>query len=393
MPNINLKDGRKRDARVRAESVGERATVRYVDPAGNDVRLRKVLRATADYGYDVLKARHGGEDEHLAAALIADDTDIDFERIGMFLAGESRVFVNRAGDVVYHISETEIVRGPDGQEKERRPRKRPEPNTDSEIPVSWTGRLLKKDEALRRFMFSSKLQIVHVNGLTYDFLYGMAKELHEANSLMLLGAGASGKEPLIFTRNATPHRGFLEGRVQGETYVLLLHLSKMELKRPVEAEAPAAVVQPAAAVAVEAADARALAAPPSSERLPIAAKAETSSTAANSARPARRKPTVRDVVAATASQLELPSAAKPELAPVIEQAKAAKVEAKTRQTRNKRDRVTPTEGPAAQARADAAAGTGQTEVAGRTDGSAPKSAGKRPGTPKRQSRAKPAATP
>ena len=241
MPNINLRDGRNRDSLVRAESVGQHATVVYVDKAGAPVRLRKVLKATSEHSHTRLLAAAGGEPDRLAAALVAGDPDCDIERVGMFLADTSRVYVNERDEIVYRIVQVEIVRSPTGEEKERRPRRRPEPNTETEIPISWTGRLIKKEEAIRRFVLSSKLQIVHVNGLTYDFLYGMAKELAAARSLMLLGAGPSGKDPLIFSRNATPHRGFLEGRIDGDKYVLLLHLSKLELKAPVQALVVAAV--------------------------------------------------------------------------------------------------------------------------------------------------------
>jgi hypothetical protein len=78
----------------------------------------------------------------------------------------------------------------------------------------------------------SKIQVQHVNGLTYDFLYGIAKELEEKDSLMLVGAGPKSNQPLIFQRGGTPYRGFLEGRTQGEKYMLILHLSNMELKKP-----------------------------------------------------------------------------------------------------------------------------------------------------------------
>ncbi|MDZ4840716.1 MAG: hypothetical protein SH859_01030 [Hyphomicrobium aestuarii] len=337
MPNINLKDGRNRDARVRAESVGERATVRYVDQAGQDVRMKKVLRATAEHSYDRLKSAASGDDEALAANLVTADTDVDLERIGMFLTGASRVFVNRAGEIVTHITETEVVRAPSGEEKERRPRKRPEPNTDGDLPVSWTGRLIKKDEALRRFVFSSKLQIVHVNGLTYDFLYSMAKELHEAGSLMLLGAGKSGKDPLIFTRHATPHRGFLEGRTNGDTYVLLLHLSKMELKAPVAVEpvvaahaaATAAQIAPNAVPAAvtpimppvtEHPAAPPAIVPPAAEPVPLAATQAP-------AQSRSRRPTVRDITSATSAEPAIPANAKPEIAAVTEGAKTARARA------------------------------------------------------------------
>ncbi len=274
MPNINLKDRRNRDALVRAESLGQTSTVRYVDKDGAQPALRSVLKATSEHTVDKLLAASGGDEAKFAADLVARDGDVDIERIGMFLTDTSRVFVNSNGGIVYHIEQTEIVRNPFGVEKERRPRRQLAANTEGEYPISWTGRLIKKDDAVRRFVFSSKLQIVHVNGLTFDFLYAMAKELADADSLMLLGAGSNGKDPLVFRRGSTPYRGFLEGRIQGDKYVLLLHLSKLEMKRPAEAPVVAAVV----------AD-QAVAAPPRP-----------------TAEPVGRKPTVDEVLAATAEQ-------------------------------------------------------------------------------------------
>lgn len=58
----------------------------------------------------------------------------------------------------------------------------------------------------------------------------MAKELHEKDSLMFVGGGEKGNEPLIITSGGTPYRGFLEGRIQNNKYMLLLHLTNLELK-------------------------------------------------------------------------------------------------------------------------------------------------------------------
>jgi hypothetical protein len=253
MPSINLRDGRNRDAVVRAQSVTDYAEVAYVDQAGSKAQTRKVLKATAAMNHDRL-LKQAGDAEKLAQSLLASDADIDLERIGMFLTQPARVYVNAKDEIVYRIEQTEIVRTPSGEIKERRPLRRSEPNVDGDIPISLTGKLIAKADALRRFVFARKIQIVHVNGLTYDFLFSMAKELATANSLMLLGAGKSSKEPLVFQRGATPYRGFLEGRVNGDTYLLILHLSKMELKRPapimvaavVQETAAAAPIQPAA---------------------------------------------------------------------------------------------------------------------------------------------------
>ncbi len=230
MANINLTDPRKRDAVVKAESISPRSRVRYVGPKGGASYTRKVLKSTVDHDYDSLLEQAKDDPEKLAQLLIESDIDVDKEVFGRFLWNVSRVYINEDEEVTYRIQQNEIIYTPEGKLKERRQRERAEANVDSDIPLSWTGKKITKAEAIRRYVFSSKLQIVHINGLTYDFLYGMAKELAELDSLMLLGGGKSGKEPLVFRRGSTAYRGFLEGRIKDDSYILLLHLSNAELK-------------------------------------------------------------------------------------------------------------------------------------------------------------------
>jgi len=47
-------------------------------------------------------------------------------------------------------------------------------------------------------------QIQHVNGLTYDFLFDMAKKLAEADSMMLVGGGQKGIDPLVMANGGPP---------------------------------------------------------------------------------------------------------------------------------------------------------------------------------------------
>jgi hypothetical protein len=49
--------------------------------------------------------------------------------------------------------------------------------------------------------------------------------------MALVGSGAKGTSPLILQTNGTPYRGFLEGRVKDDAYLLVLHLSNLELKQ------------------------------------------------------------------------------------------------------------------------------------------------------------------
>ncbi|MBX2883399.1 MAG: hypothetical protein KTR32_25825 [Granulosicoccus sp.] len=231
MPNINLTDSRNRDAVVKAESVRIPEYTRYVGPKGQNARTRKILKSTVDHDLDALLEK-AGDPVAVGQALLDGDPEVDIERFGQFLWNVSRVYVNSEEEVVFRVEQNEIVRNPRGKKIKTRPRERAEANVDSEHPLRWTGKLINKADAIRQFVFVSKLQIVHINGLTYDFLHGMATELSEANSLLLMAAGPKGNKPLIFRRGSTPYRGFLEGRVDGDSYILLLHLSNIELKVP-----------------------------------------------------------------------------------------------------------------------------------------------------------------
>jgi hypothetical protein len=244
MPNMNITDSRGRDAVIKGESISSYRAVRYNGPGGKPAYTRRLLNATVDHDLDTLREKYKTE-EALAEALVKSDPEVDLEREGMYLWDMQRVFINPNEEMVFHIKQEEVVRTPDGQVKERRPKRELEANVDSEIPLTWTGKTIPKAEAIRKFVFRAKLQIVHINGLTYDFLYEMAKELQAQNALMIIGAGPKGRQPLIFRRRSVPHRAFLEGRVDGDKYILLLHLSNMEMLKPKEPavgdEAPAEV--------------------------------------------------------------------------------------------------------------------------------------------------------
>ena len=173
----------------------------------------------------------------LRQALIDGDPEIDIEHVGRSIGETNIVFLTSKGEFLHSPPKIiEVITGPDGGEKERRDPVDVESNVDDERPVRWTGRKVPIADAVRRFMFRRSLQVTHVDGVTYDFLHAMAKELAADRSLMLVGGGAKGSEPLVFQANGRPCRGFLEGRVDGDKYQLMLHLSDMELKRPVSAK-------------------------------------------------------------------------------------------------------------------------------------------------------------
>jgi hypothetical protein len=231
MPEISLTDSKGRDAAVMAESVRMPVRVRWVDESGRQASTARILKGTIDRDYAAL-LEAAGSPEKVAESLIAGDPELDIEATGAFLRDTSRVYINSDRQVVHAVSQIEVVRNPDGTEKLRRPKKLPVPNVSAEQPLLWSGKLLPKKDVYNKFAIVSKLQLVHINGLTYDFLFGIARHLEEKNSLLVVGAGSKANQPLILRRGAVPYRGFLEGRTRGEEYLLLLHLSNIELKAP-----------------------------------------------------------------------------------------------------------------------------------------------------------------
>jgi hypothetical protein len=237
MPEISLLNSKGRDATVIAESVRVPVKVRWLDDSARQATSTRVLKGTIDRDYDALLAQFG-DNEKLAQALIDTDAEVDLETCGAYLKNTSRVYFNVDRQIVHSVLSVEIIRNPDGSEKLRRPKKRATPNVGPETPLPWTGKMLAKKDVFNKFAMVAKLQIIHINGLTYDFLFGMAKELETKDSLMLVGTGPKGTQPLVLRHGGLPYRGFLEGRTKGNEYCLLLHLSNLEIKVPA-ATAPA----------------------------------------------------------------------------------------------------------------------------------------------------------
>jgi hypothetical protein len=227
---INISNPKGRDAVVAAEAMFPRRVVRYQDKKGRPVGTRKLLKTDVDHDLPGLIKKRKKLDK-VANDLIKGDPEIDVEKFGMFLTDMSRVYVTKKG-IIHLVEEVEVIYNPDGTVRERRPRKKEPQNMNAEFPMRWTGKFIKKEDAAHRFVFTNKKQLVHINGLTFDFLYDMAKELQKKDALLLVRGGEKGNEPLVMNRGGKPYNAFLEGRVKGDSYCLVLHLSNMELKKP-----------------------------------------------------------------------------------------------------------------------------------------------------------------
>jgi len=201
-----------------------------VGRAGSPATFRRFVTAGEGTLDADLVQRHG---EDYAQALIDGDPEIDFETVGRFIESVQAILLSGDGEPLYAAPRlVEVTLAPDGRELSRRDPVDVLPTVTDTIPLRWTGRTMTLGDAVRRFTFRRTLQLRHVDGVTYDFLFDMARRLAEKREVVMLGGGETGKEPIVLQVNGSPYRGFLEGRIDGDRYILLLHLSNMELKRP-----------------------------------------------------------------------------------------------------------------------------------------------------------------
>ena len=169
--------------------------------------------------------------ERLPEILLNEDPELDLELIGRPIEKTNTVFINKENEIMKIAPNwVELIFDKDGNEKEKRIPEDRLANITDEIPIRFTKMKLKRKDAVKKFVFSRTLQLWHSDGLTFEFLFNIAKELDENDEMMLVGSGDKGRDPLIFQNNGLPWRAFLEGRIQDDSYALLMRLSNLELK-------------------------------------------------------------------------------------------------------------------------------------------------------------------
>ena len=227
--SINLTDAKGRDANVALGGLKHIPSA-VIGLPNEKLTFKRFVSSTRESSHEALKQRLG---ENYGQLLVDGDPEIDMEQTGLFIDQTQTIYLDGDGEALFVEPEVvEILFDQQGDEKERRDPIDTLSNVDTAAPVRWTGKNVPITEAVRRFAFQRRLQLFHVNGITFDFLFDIARTLHMSQSLMLVGAGDKGSDPLIFRANGKPYRGFLHGRVDDTRFQLFLLLSAMELKNP-----------------------------------------------------------------------------------------------------------------------------------------------------------------
>ena len=130
------------------------------------------------------------------------------------------------------FNDIDIIFDANGVEKSRRPHLNRPANINDVHPIKVTKRIPLSD-ALTEFAPKHTLQVVHVDGLSFEFLREYAADLVAKNEAARVGSGPKGNLPIVLRAHSSPYRGFLIGKAApADRYQLLLVLSDQELKLP-----------------------------------------------------------------------------------------------------------------------------------------------------------------
>tara|TARA_B100001250_G_scaffold405868_1_gene424031 strand:- start:1242 stop:1949 length:708 start_codon:yes stop_codon:yes gene_type:complete len=230
---IKIQDKDKRDADINFKSVKKGNMIYMALDNGEKPINKKVIKSTIENSIEHILNKSNPTDEDyikFSDKLLKEDSEIDFELFGKFIGKTDKIYTDKNLKPVYNVTVTEQILDPKGELVEEKDKKFIKSNITGEDTVKWTGKYIPKKQLYNKVVLSSKYQLKHVNGLTFDFLFNIAKNLHEKDSFMMLGGG-KGNEPLIMNDNGKSYRAFLEGKINGNSYCLIMHLSNQEYKK------------------------------------------------------------------------------------------------------------------------------------------------------------------
>jgi len=240
---ISIADDKGRDAIVGIASCNEQIKPKFEVKKEEDsvipifqedkpeIITSRYIKSTIKTEGKTIIRKNNNDMDMVANELIREDPDIDFMKEGMKSPEMHRIFITQNNEAAPDIHFEEQIFDPYGRITETHPFKKAECNIQNEnCPIKWTGVTVDYKTAFTRYVFVHNYQLFHVNGLTYEFLYSMAKHLAEKKVLMLVGGGKDGSEPVVLRQGGKKYRAFMSGEVSGEEYGLYLHFTQFDLE-------------------------------------------------------------------------------------------------------------------------------------------------------------------
>ena len=229
---IKIEDANKRDAEITFKSVKSGDLIYLALENGEKPINKRVIKSTSENSIEHLIGKNEPTQEDynsFSEKLMENDSEIDFELFGKYVDKTDKIYTNTDLKPVYNVTITVQILNTEGELVEEKEQTFNKSNINGDSIVRWTGKYIPKNKIYNKIVLSSKYQLKHINGLTFDFLFNVAKDLHEKDSLMMLGGG-KGNEPLTINDGGRPYRAFLEGKVKENSYCLIMHFSNQEYK-------------------------------------------------------------------------------------------------------------------------------------------------------------------
>lgn len=229
---------------------GRSAVISYLSTESNSkneasYKIRRV-KTVPEKSYEKVYYNENGQlksDEEIFNEFVNSDNEIDFEKTGCQIKHLKQFYENKNGEIARDVWFEETIFDKDGNIKDVHQLEKKQSNIcDAANPLKWTGKYITYEDAAKQFVIKKIYRLCHVDGLTYDFLFDISKNLDEKESIMYMGAGANGEEPAVFRQGGKPYRVFLKGKAGVDSsrnncryYELLLLLCEMEYSSEEEA--------------------------------------------------------------------------------------------------------------------------------------------------------------
>jgi hypothetical protein len=183
------------------------------------------------------------------AKLAEEDLEINIELAGQIVEHTTRIVVNKEYEPVYTYRHYDILEKPSGELMER-PHAISQANVDEKIPVKISEQYFDPKDVISKFVVRKSYYLIHNDGMSYKFLFDIAKKLHDLGKMVrLIGYDQQTKKPtpiVLITGGASFPAVFLEGKIQQDQYCLRLLLADRELKfPPPKSSQPSQSAQPA----------------------------------------------------------------------------------------------------------------------------------------------------
>ena len=229
MRMISIGDDKGRNAMVGIASY----FTKEAEPAKEkDYDSKRIIKTTLKTDITTLEKESDNDSEKLFERLLQGNPEIDLEEEGKFAETLHYTYATKQNELASGVSFEDRIFYADGSLKEKHAFNPSEQNIQNEnLPVRWSGITISLYEALRRYVFAHTYQLFHTNGLTYSFLYEMAKELDEKKIAMFIGGGPKGTDPIVLMKGGKKYRGFMTGELKTQgRYKLLIHLTEIDLE-------------------------------------------------------------------------------------------------------------------------------------------------------------------